>query len=556
MTAQQQSTEKDWLDHEFDKMTPLLSLESYQRLKSAVLQLKKNAPPASGIGVENLNYVPRTCTEYQQKLHLITTRLEWTRTAFFLTEMLSRHHEQENRQLLKKNEQLTDENTMLRRELARARLQIQQLLRVKKTRKGRTTPESDTQAADQQKKEKKRKKKRGAPPGHRGETRPRPDSVDEVRTIDPPQHCPHCGSAHIITGNGYYSVFQEDIPPIVKKVIEFQYRQGTCCDCQRSVVAPEATKGPRVKIGPQLKSLLTVMRAHMGVSYRKLSQFCTESLNIPLSPSGAFGIIARACHMIEPLYYGLEASLPNQEVLFADETGWRMDGKNWYLWCFCNQEMSYFHLDPSRGSIVPQTRLGVNYSGLVHADFYSAYNFLKNTQRCLVHLLRDIHNEIELSPNDKSLARFHTRVHELIKKGTKVQRMPPSALKTKKRARLEKQLTALTKMRTTHDRVKTLIKRLKKHQASILQFVDHTKAEFHNNRAERALRPAVIFRKTTFGNRTTKGALNFAILATVQQTCRVRNYNFKAALQTLFTKPRASPHLILREILDSSQANK
>lgn len=134
---------------------------------------------------------------------------------YFLNEIVNRHLERENRRLSKENDQLTDEKRQLQHELDRARLQLQQLLRVKKTRKGRSAQESETGSADLQKK--KRKKKRGAPPGHPGQTRPIPDAVDEVRTIDPPRHCPHCGSSHIISGNEYYSVFQEDIPPIKSK---------------------------------------------------------------------------------------------------------------------------------------------------------------------------------------------------------------------------------------------------------------------------------------------------------------------------------------------------
>jgi len=472
---------------------------------------------------------------------------------FFLSEIHGRHLDRENRRLSRENDQLTEQKETLKLGLNRARLHIQQLLGVKKPKKDTPVQGPETDTADQQNQQKKkRKKKRGAPTGHPGETRRIPTTIDEVKTIEPPDHCPHCGSSHIISGDDYYRKYQEDIPPIVKKVTEYRYLCGTCCDCQRSVVAHEATKGPRVTIGPHLTSLLTVMRAQMGGTYRKLSQFCSESLNIPLSPSGVFGIITRACQKLDPLYYGIEASLPTQEVLYADETGWRMDGHKWYLWCFCNQEMVYFHLDSSRGSIVPKTCLGTNYAGLVHADFYGAYNFLQNTQRCLVHLLRDIHNELQITPNDKSLARLHNSIHKLIKKGKEIQFMPPSAQKTKKRALLEKELTALTKIRTTHDRGKTLLKRIKKHQQSLLTFVDNEYAEFHNNRAERALRPAVIFRKTTFGNRTTQGALNFTILKTIYETCRLRNINFNTLLKTLCTKTQKQPHHMLQALFDSS----
>ena len=68
-------------------------------------------------------------------------------------------------------------------------------------------------------------------------------------------------------------------------------------------------------------------------------------------------------------------------------------GKSGYIWCFCNKRIAFFHPDHSRGAAVIEEILGKDFKGIVVCDFYAAYNCLEKTQRCLVHLLRDIKKE-------------------------------------------------------------------------------------------------------------------------------------------------------------------
>ena len=187
--------------------------------------------------------------------------------------------------------------------------------------------------------------------------------------------------------------------------------------------------------------------------------------------------------------------------------------------------MVYFQADPSRGSKVPKAILGSDFSGILHADFYAAYNFVKKTQRCLIHLQRTINEEREIRPDDKELQRLHDDIKHIINTGLKVKKLPDSPEKRTQRKQLEKKLAALTKMKSKHKRTKALIKRIKRYQQDLLRFVDHYNVEYHNNKAERTIRPAVITRKLSFGNRTPQGANNFSILVSVMETCTLKKKN-------------------------------
>ena len=75
----------------------------------------------------------------------------------------------------------------------------------------------------------------------------------------------------------------------------------------------------------------------------------------------------------------------------VDETGWRIDGRNFWLWAFTDPTFVLYHVDESRGGKVPLKLLGKAFGGVVVADFYAAYNALAaRKQRCLVHLLREV----------------------------------------------------------------------------------------------------------------------------------------------------------------------
>ncbi len=545
---------------ELKELEPLLSKESYQKLKKNLKRQQESAPPLRGNGVYNHQYFPRKRTEYEKQNQILKDRLQWQRTCYSLMGMQNDFLSKDNKRLQKENIRLTSEHERLEKEKERQKQQtkklekenerhkqqIKRLLGVEKTKKTDDEEILDTSAKNGA------SKKRGAPKGHLGRTRPIPQQVDDIKTIPSPVICPDCGSRHIHHKATYVSKYIEDIPPVNKKVLEKRYFQGECANCRLVFTEPEAQKGPPVKIGPNLTVLLTVMRQQMGATYRKLSRFCTETLGIALTPSGVVGILSRMCGKLEPVYQGIAATLPSQEVLHGDETGWKMDGARWYLWCFCNRHLIYYHASHSRGAQVAKDLLGEDFAGILIADFYAAYNFIARTQRCLVHLLRDIHDELKISPDDNALCQLKDGIKSIIEEGLKIKALPPSIQRTKKRTQVDDTLEELTLLESTNHKTNTLIKRITKYNEHLLRFIDNQAVEFHNNRAERAIRPAVITRKTTFGNRTPMGAYNFALLASVIETCRENKKSVNHFLHNAINANQKQMLQLTRALIDTS----
>jgi transposase len=199
---------------------------------------------------------------------------------------------------------------------------------------------------------------------------------------------------------------------------------------------------------------------------------------------------------LEPIHDGLAHALSVQRTLHGDETGWKMDGQRWQMWCFCNTSLAFFHADKSRGSKVVLGLLGKDFDGLLHCDFYAAYNNFPNLQRCLIHFARDVHDERLVTPKDVFLAALHDNT-QLIMDSAKALRsntLPAAAAKALQRG-MHQALKTMTALDPPESRALTLVRRLRKHRDSLLKFLSVPGAEFHNNRAERQLRPVVIFRK-------------------------------------------------------------
>ena len=364
-------------------------------------------------------------------------------------------------------------------------------------------------------------RKRGAPKGHRGRTRPIPKKIDFTEVVPPPDHC-ECGSHDVEPIDAFDSKYIEDIPPVSRVVTERRYQRGRCKHCGKDVRHAEAVCGPPVVIGPNLAVHLTLMN-QMGTTFRKLSAFSTRVLGIELSPSGALGLVNRVGHTLVGSYKTLGEALQKQAVLNGDETGWKVLGVAGYIWCFCNKRIAFFHPDESRAAAVIEKILGKDFAGTVICDFYAAYNCLKKTQRCLVHLLRDIKKEREVLRGSKLLERFESGVKDFIEKGLQVQAMENGPQKDKQVRKLEKHLGSLTTMPVTKGKATTLQKRIHKYREDLIRFVTHPDVEFHNNRAERQLRPMVIGRKVSFGSNTHSGALRHCIIHSIVETCKLQN---------------------------------
>lgn len=226
-----------------------------------------------------------------------------------------------------------------------------------------------------------------------------------------------------------------------------------------------------------------------------------------------------------PLYETIKQSIRHSPYVNADETGWRVDGDNHWLWVFTNKDAALYHIDESRGGKVVTNILGQKYQGVLGCDFYSAYNELvaRAKQRCLGHLLSEIKkgkNQFAAESIDgifchelKTILKQLIDVRNRHREGAGVF----DALARAKDWAIPK-MTDLLSSPIEHQDTQRLRNRIIRHNQELFIFLDDPSVEPTNNRAERQLRPMVIMRKLTFGNRSDLGASNQAVIMSIVET--------------------------------------
>lgn len=423
-------------------------------------------------------------------------------------------------QLRVENEQLRQENAALRQE----KEGLQKQLKGHKT----TDPPSFVKA-NKAPKERKPRKKRAAE--HNRGRRRLPPTGHEVHEIE---MCPDCGE-RLGASRCYYSREVIDIPPPqAVEVVEHQLMKGWCWRCrswQKAQVNWDGIVQGKGRIGVRLMGLVAYMRALLRVPVRTIQQYVNTVYQVELSIGEVSDLCRRAVAHMTSSSDALKAEAQASPVVHMDETGWREDGLNGYIWCLATdtpQPVRYYEYHGRRSGEVASQMLG-EFAGHLVTDFYAAYNRYEGAhQRCWVHLLRDLRALREAHADNGEVVAWAVGVKQLYR-----QAMTQLAtdLTAAARQQLYDRLWGMVEQfglqyATAYDHpANALAKRLLRHQDELFQFVRHAYVPADNNLAERALRPLVVQRKISGGSRSQVGSNTRMKLASLFETWRARQLN-------------------------------
>lgn len=451
----------------------------------------------------------------------------------------SKYLDKRLRRLERKNDRLEMQNALLREENRLLRLQLkefqQQFFKKKKSKKD--DPDDSPAGCTP--------KKRGAPMGHPGTTRKIPDHFDDHVDVTLLE-CPHCGGTHLKKCKRIEDHYQEDIVLPQVKVTRFRHYYYYCKGCKDVVCGVGQGELPGSYIGPVAKSLAAFLRYQMKVPYDKVSLLFRELFHLSFNPSSGPGFDRQIRIRGAPLYEKMRSSIVRQPFVHVDETGWRNEGINHWLWCFISPEMAVYHIDRSRGSKVVAAMFGKRYSGTLISDFLGAYNRLKSRkQRCLVHLLRLVKKWQLYFAVDTRISKRFAILKRLVKSMLRLNQQ--MAIKRprnfiNRRADLIAQLRRLLQTAVRHPKAEKFFRKLDDRIDELIMCLYYPYVPAHNNLAERCLRDNVIMRKITFGNRSFYGSgqQNHQVLMSLIQTARLQNLNPLSFLHSLLIKPDAA----------------
>ena len=236
------------------------------------------------------------------------------------------------------------------------------------------------------------RKKRGPPYGHPGWHRKKPSVIDRVVQVPAPRQCPDCGMRDLKPIAQEWEHLQEDIilQPRAHATL-FNHQQAFCPCCDKEVVAAAEGEILNAPIGPLAKATATYLRFSMGLPYRKIQMLFETLFGFSFVPASAFGFDKMSAFKGKAIHEDLRQKIQTSDVVYADETHWRADGLNHFLWYAGNQDIAFFQIDRHRSAEVARQILGQNFDGVLVCDSYAAYQtiHLKARQACLAHYLRD-----------------------------------------------------------------------------------------------------------------------------------------------------------------------
>jgi len=393
-----------------------------------------------------------------------------------------------------------------------------------------------------------RGRKPGRKKGHPAALRPVPATADVDQDVPLPRDgagrpaCPHCNCS--LSDVRRHGRLVEDVIP--SKVIVTRYRtaSGYCAMCRRRVESrapeqPPAADVPHGQLGLNALATAAVLRVAHRLPFGQVVAVLADLPGLTVSAGGVARQLQRLGDWLDPYYERVKLALRASPRVNGDETGWRTDGRNGYLWAVAGPRHTLYHVDERRSGGVIEGLLGRTFDGTLTADFYGAYDRLDcPKQRCLAHLLRELRDTARDSPAFAA-SDFYRRCRRLVKDMLALKRKWDELgdeCYTRRACRIEDRLEQLAKAEYDEPNAARLAKRLRKHRAELTRFLWDKDLDGTNNAAERALRPAVVMRKITGGSRSAKGARAWAKLASLMRTASQQGRNVLETVKQLLTE--------------------
>lgn len=369
-----------------------------------------------------------------------------------------------------------------------------------------------------------KQKRPGRPQGHPGVNRPVPQRIDEAIVV-PLEACPQCGGpvANCLPWEQYI----EEIPPVRPRVIKLTTYQGSCPRCGEVASTHPLKTGrgalaSQVHLGPRALALAATLNKQHGLSMRKTCRVLHDLCGLKLSAGGLSQALDRLADRLEPDYQGLFADLRAGPATYVDETSWWVGGPGHWLWVFTSPSTTLFQVEDKRAAAVVSQVLTPDYAGVLVSDCLGIYDTvpLERKHKCIAHHQKAIREQLDSAGlGDRTYLEQWRTFFRQVTTIWKVWKHLPAEQQAAARTNFVRRRDDLLSRDLTQEQDKRIRHRLQKQQPFLLTCLEHPAAvEPTNNRAERALRPAVIARKVSCGNKTARGKRTWQILASLLAT--------------------------------------
>lgn len=389
-----------------------------------------------------------------------------------------------------------------------------------------------------QKKKPEEKKKPGRKPGHEGEYRRPPEVVDRSEEV-PLEGCPHCHGP--LRDVAPHEQIIEELPPVEPVRIRVTTYSGMCAKCgvvhsRHPLQTSTACGAAGTQLGPRAQALAVSLSHQSGLSMRHTCRVLKTLCGLRLSPGGLAQLLQRTAGKLKDWYQAICDRIAGSAAVFADETSWYVGEPGWWLWVFTSPTATVYRIEHSRGSNVVLETLGDDFSGMLISDCLASYNLIAyRKHKCIAHHLKALSEHRQALeqrglPSDY-LTLWKLHLQDVIDTWHNRDRLTASQWEQKVE-QLQRGVDRLLSRSPPEGEEVRFRDRLRKQHEHLLGCLSEPAAEPTNNRAERDLRPAVINRKLSCGNRTVPGKHAWEILRSIVVTADKRKQDVVSEIAT------------------------
>jgi len=374
----------------------------------------------------------------------------------------------------------------------------------------------------------------GRPRGHRGSTRPRPQP-DQV--VEPPRRdtCTRCGSPLGEPSHVGHRIVEEISNPAPRQVIDYLEYEWECEACGSHTASRHPDCPPSGWLGKNVLVQATLMKFVERLPHGRVCEALQRTYGLQVAPATVLDITRRVGDWLRPEHERILKRIRAADVVYADETGVKVDGGQHWIWAFTTLSDTLVAIRGSRGKKVLREVLGEDFNGMVVCDGWKSYTgFTGRIQRCWAHLLREARCLAEHVKEARPLSEALHRLYGGLSCWA-VDKPPPevAALLAGEARRV---MVDLAGRRYESEEVRRFAGKMMNGLDHWFTFLFVPGCEPTNNRAERALREHVVQRKIMGCFRNGKGTWIYETVMTVLSSWKQQGRDLPQALGETLTQ--------------------
>lgn len=376
-------------------------------------------------------------------------------------------------------------------------------------------------------------KKSGQKKGHKGTSRKSPTKIHKILDYIP-NCCESCNSINLKN----IKIRNKIISDLEFKVINSKenYHDMLCLDCgfeTKPVSVHGTSKSP---FGRTTQTLIAYLRSVCGDTLRPIENLFRDFFNLEISDSSISNNEIRLSKETLDEYNHYLKLVKSSSFSHKDETSYRVNGKNYWIWVYDSIKYVFYRMANSRGKKVVLEDFGHSNKQISINDCYGAYNDFENQQICFAHIMRESEAHAEKEGASREENNFFKGLKKLYSRACNfVLNNPSINLRKIEKYNLESELTNLMlSLNKKSDFLRKMCNRLNKRLNHCFLFVEVPGLPATNNQAERSLRPFVVHRKISFGSKSEDGALAKVVFKTMYENAKRSSINLIDSLNHIF----------------------